>query len=111
MSDESTKYHERMIYYFNTSEDVKKEADILHKNYLEKKKQVDELYDKIREFRAKVKGLEINSRKSEKQIKEKKIKEKKLELSKKSEGILEKFKNGEKLTLEELKILQAGGNI
>ena len=72
---------------------------------------MDELYDKIRELRAKVKGLEINSRKTEKQIKEKKIKEKKLELSKKSEDILEKFKNGEKLTLEELKILQAGGNI
>ena len=82
LSDESTKYHQRMIYYFNTSEDIKKEADTLHKHYLEKKKQVDELYDKIRELRAKVKGLEINSRKTEKQIKEKKIKEK-IELSKK----------------------------
>jgi uncharacterized coiled-coil DUF342 family protein len=100
-----------MIYYFNSSEDIKKEADITHKNYLEKKKYVDELYDKIRELRAKIKGLEINSRKTEKQEKEKKIKEKKIELSKKSEDILEKFKNGEKLTLDELKILQAGGNI
>ena len=111
LSDESTKYHERMIYYFNSSEGIKKEADTTHKNYLEKKKYVDELYDKIRELRAKIKGLEINSRKTEKQEKEKKIKEKKIELSKKSEDILEKFKNGEKLTLDELKILQAGGNI
>jgi len=111
LSDESTKYHERMIYYFNTSEDLKKEADNLHKNYLEKKKYVDEHYDKIRELRSKVKGLELTSRKSAKQEKDQKIKESKKILSKKSEDILEKFKNGEKLTSEDLKILQAGGNI
>ena len=30
LSDESTKYHQRMIYYFNTSEDIKKQIHYIN---------------------------------------------------------------------------------
>ncbi|QDA32161.1 coiled-coil protein [Thermococcus indicus] len=106
LANQSQQFHEQMIAAFNQADEVKKEADEYHAK-------VVELRDKIREVRKELRSIERKIREYDEKHKEliayrlvARMHAKKDASFEKAVEALEKFKKGEKLTLDELLLLQ-----
>jgi len=106
LANQSQQFHEEMIKAFNQADEVKKEADEYHAK-------VVELRDKVREVRKELRDIERKIREYDEKHKEliayklaARIHSKKDTSFEKAVEALEKFKRGEKLSLDELLLLQ-----
>ncbi len=106
LANQSQQFHEQMIKAFNQADEVKKEADEYHAKVLE-------LREKIREVRKELREIERKIREYDEKHKEliayrivAKMHAKRDSSFEKAVNALEKFKRGEKLTLDELLLLQ-----
>ncbi|WP_297420724.1 coiled-coil protein [Thermococcus sp.] len=106
LANQSQQFHEQMIGAFNKADEVKKEADEYHAK-------VVELRDKMRDVRKELRALEKKIREYDEKHKEliayrlvARMHARKDVSFEKAVEALEKFKKGEKLTLDELLLLQ-----
>ncbi|NJE60727.1 coiled-coil protein [Thermococcus sp. 21S7] len=106
LANQSQQFHEGMIKAFNQADEVKKEADEYHAK-------VVELREKIKEVRRELREIERKIREYDERHKEliayrlvARMRSKKDASFEKAVEALEKFKKGEKLTLDELLLLQ-----
>ncbi len=106
LANQSQQFHEQMIKAFNQADEVKKEADEYHAK-------VVELREKIREVRRELREIEKKIREYDEKHKEliayrlvARMRAKKDTSFEKAVEALEKFKRGEKLSLDELLLLQ-----
>lgn len=102
-------HHEKMIAIFKSADDVRAESDAAHKEFVKAQEAADEQHKlfiktqkEIRDFNKVIMGLKRKS----KETKEAAIKEK---TKKEAEEIYSQFKLGEKLSTEDLMILQRSG--
>ncbi len=109
LSKQAQEFHEKMLNYFRTTDDIRTSADEAHKKFIEARKAASSKHDEFKIVLSEIhvinKELGTNKskrRKSDKQSSNKKNREEK----EKAEDIFEKFKNGKKLTTEELLLLQ-----
>jgi len=109
LSTAAQEFHEKMLNYFRKTDDIRTEADEAHKKFIEARKAASSKHEEFKIVLSEIhvinKELGTNKskrRKSEKQSSTKKNREEK----EKAEDIFEKFKNGKKLTTEELLLLQ-----
>ncbi len=106
LANQSQQFHEQMIAAFNQADEVKKEADEYHAKVIE-------LRDKIRAVRKELRDIEKKIREYDEKHKEliayrmvARMHAKKDASFDKAVEALEKFKRGEKLSLDELLLLQ-----
>jgi uncharacterized coiled-coil DUF342 family protein len=106
LANQSQQFHEEMIKAFNQADEVKKEADEYHAK-------VVELREKIKEVRKELRAIERKIQEYDERHKEliayklvAKMRAKQDNSFEKAVEALEKFKRGEKLTLDELLLLQ-----
>ncbi len=106
LANQSQQFHEQMIKAFNQADEVKKEADEYHAKVIE-------LREKIREVRRELREIEKKIREYDEKHKEliayrlvARMRAKKDTSFEKAVEALEKFKRGEKLSLDELLLLQ-----
>ncbi|ACS34625.1 coiled-coil protein [Thermococcus gammatolerans] len=106
LANQSQQFHEMMIKAFTQADEVKKEADEYHAK-------VVELREKVREVRRELRAIERKIREYDEKHKEliayrlvAKMRARKDSSFEKAVEALEKFKRGEKLTLDELLLLQ-----
>jgi len=109
LSEQAQEFHEKMLNYFRTTDDIRTTADEAHKKFIEARKAASSKHDEFKVVLSEIhiinKELGTNKsrrRKAEKQSSNKKNREEK----EKAEDIFEKFKKGKKLTTEELLLLQ-----
>ena len=109
LSTAAQEFHEKMLNFFRKTDDIRTEADEAHKKFIEARKAASSKHEEFKIVLSEIhvinKELGTNKskrRKSEKQSSTKKNREEK----EKAEDIFEKFKNGKKLTTEELLLLQ-----
>ncbi|ASI99222.1 coiled-coil protein [Thermococcus celer] len=106
LANQSQQFHEQMIKAFNEADEIKKEADEYHAK-------VVELREKIREVRKELREIEKKIQEYDERHKEliayrlvARMRSKKDASFEKAVEALEKFKRGEKLSLDELLLLQ-----
>ncbi len=106
LANQSQQFHEQMIKSFNQADDVKKEADEYHAKVLE-------IRDKIREVRKELREVERKITEYDEKHKEliayrlvARMHARQDSSFEKAVEALEKFKRGEKLSLDELLLLQ-----
>ena len=109
LSTQAQEFHEEMLNYFRRTDDIRTEADEAHKKFIEARKSASAKHEEFKIVLSEIhiinKELGTNKskrRKSDKHSSTKKNREEK----EKAEDIFEKFKNGKKLTTEELLLLQ-----
>ncbi|WP_010479269.1 coiled-coil protein [Thermococcus zilligii] len=106
LANQSQQFHEQMIRAFNQADEIKKEADEYHQKVIELREKVREIREQLREIERKIqeydeKHKELIAYKLVAQMRAKKDSN-----FDKAVEALEKFKRGEKLTLDELLLLQ-----
>ncbi len=106
LANQSQQFHEQMIKAYQQADEVKKEADEYHQK-------VVELREKIREVRRQLREIERKIMEYDEKHKEliayklvAKMRAKRDATFEKAVEALEKFKRGEKLTLDEILLLQ-----
>ena len=109
LSNQAQEFHENMLNYFRKTDEIRTEADEAHKKFIEARKAASAKHEEFKIVLSEIhiinKELGTNKpkrRKSDKQSSNKKNREEK----EKAEDIFEKFKQGKKLTTEELLLLQ-----
>jgi len=108
LAEQSQAFHEMRIKALNQIRAIKVEADVAHQKYVWTKEQAQDLRQKYVELSRQIESLEQKLRQAE----EEKRAERQTELLKELEDrAREKLKRGEKLTLEEFKILTEKGII
>ena len=111
LSSAAQEAHENMIKYFRKTDEIRTAADEAHKNFVEARKNASEKHE---EFKMVLSEIHVINKKlgREKPKKRKPTKQtsspnqKNQEEKEKAETIFEKFKNGKKLSTEELLLLQ-----
>lgn len=106
LAEQSQAFHEMRIKALNQIRPIKLDADVAHQKYVWTKEQAQDLRQKYVELSHQIESLEQKLRQAE----EEKRAERQTELLKELEDrAKEKLKRGEKLTLEEFKILTEKG--
>jgi phosphoserine phosphatase len=106
LAEQSQAFHEKRIKALDQIRTIKVEADVAHQKYVWMKEQVQEISQKYVELSRQIESLEQKLRQAEGEKKA----ERQTELLKDLEDrAREKLKRGEKLTLEEFKILAEKG--
>ncbi|KZX16750.1 phosphoserine phosphatase [Methanobrevibacter cuticularis] len=108
-SEQAQEFHENMLNYFRKTDEIRTTADEAHKKFIEARKAASSKHEEFKIVLSEIhvinKALGTNKskrRRSEKQSNTKKNREEK----EKAEDIFEKFKQGKKLSTEELLLLQ-----
>lgn len=107
-AERSQKLHEQRLKILKHIKNLKTEADSAHQRYVEHSEKADELHQRYIELLQKIHELKQKKRKVE-EAEQKKRQKRLLEEARKK--ALEKKKRGEKLTLEEFKLLVEQGNV
>jgi len=112
-SQESAKYHERVTYYSQRASETKKVADKAHQDFLAKKSVLNNTYAELRKIRDQMNRHrdKIGEKKAEghvRRTKEKERENKKMmdEINVQAKDLYDRFISGEKLSTEEVRILQ-----
>ena len=109
LSEQAQEFHEKMLNYFRTTDDIRTTADEAHKLFIEARKSASAKHDEFKVVLSEIHVInkELGTNKSKRRRAEKQSNNKKnREEKEKAEDIFEKFKNGKKLTTEELLLLQ-----
>jgi phosphoserine phosphatase len=108
-SDKAQETHEKMLEYFKNIDDVRTKADLAHNQFIETREKASAKHEEVKsvlnEIRRKNKGLDKVKAK-ERNIESEKSKKKNMAEKEIAKDIYEKFKEGKKLSTEELRLLQ-----
>lgn len=108
-SDKAQETHENMLEYFKNIDDVRTKADQAHNKFIETRETASTKHDEVKtvlnEIRRKNKGLDKVKAK-ERNIESEKSKKKNMAEKEVAIDIYERFKEGKKLSTEELRLLQ-----
>lgn len=108
-SDKAQETHEKMLEYFKNIDDVRAKADLAHNQFIETREAASAKHEEVKavlnEIRKKNKGLDKVKAK-ERNIESEKNKKKNMAEKEIAKDIYEKFKEGKKLSTEELRLLQ-----
>ena len=108
-SDKAQETHEKMLEYFKNIDEVRAKADIAHNKFIETRETASAKHEEVKavlnEIRKKNKGLDKVKAK-ERNIESEKSKKKNMAEKEIAKDIYEKFKEGKKLSTEELRLLQ-----
>ncbi|MDV0447737.1 hypothetical protein MsAg5_16490 [Methanosarcinaceae archaeon Ag5] len=105
-AEQAQVYHEQMIAAFKDADRVRAESDVAHKNFIRAQEAADEQHKVFIEAQKEIRDIDKETGKSKKKDKDTKTKQDKEELEKDAQGIMDKFKDGGKLTMEDLMALQ-----
>jgi uncharacterized coiled-coil DUF342 family protein len=94
-----------MVQAFKKADEVRKEADKSHQDFLTKKKEADAIHQEYIERIQSIRQLSSQVSKIRHEHREKQLAEAKEKMEEKAEDALGKFKSGEKLTFEEFRSL------
>ncbi|MCQ2972117.1 MAG: phosphoserine phosphatase SerB, partial [archaeon] len=110
LSEKAQEAHEEMLKFFRATDDIRTAADEAHKKFIEARKNASAKHDEFKVVLADIrvinKKLGSNRPKRRKSDKKSSGSNKNQEEKEKAEAIFEKFKNGGKLSTEELLLLQ-----
>jgi len=108
-SDKAQETHENMLEYFKNIDDVRTKADQAHNHFIETRETASAKHDEVKtvlnEIRRKNKGLDKVKAK-ERNMESEKSKKKNMAEKEVAIDIYERFKEGKKLSTEELRLLQ-----
>src|SRR5690606_13914826 len=109
LSDQAQETHEQMLKYFQKIDEIRAKADEAHNNFISTREKASQEHEEVKavlkEIRGKNKGLD--KVKAKERYKEDRISEKKnIEEKERAEEIYRKFREGKKLTTDELLLLQ-----
>ncbi len=108
-SDKAQETHETMLEYFKNIDDVRTKANLAHNQFIETREKASAKHEEVKsvlnEIRRKNKGLDKVKAK-ERNIESEKSKKKNMAEKEIAKDIYEKFKEGKKLSTEELRLLQ-----
>ncbi len=108
-SDKAQETHESMLEYFKNIDDVRAKADLAHNQFIETRETASAKHEEVKavlnEIRRKNKGLDKVKAK-ERNMESEKSKKKNMAEKEIARDIYEKFKEGKKLSTEELRLLQ-----
>jgi phosphoserine phosphatase len=108
-SDKAQETHEKMLEYFKNIDEVRAKADTAHNTFIETRESASAKHEEVKavlnEIRKKNKGLDKVKAK-ERNIESEKSKKKNMAEKEVAKDIFEKFKEGKKLSTEELRLLQ-----
>ncbi len=108
-SDKAQETHESMLEYFKNIDEVRAKADLAHNQFIETRETASAKHEEVKavlnEIRRKNKGLDKVKAK-ERNIESEKSKKKNMAEKEIARDIYEKFKEGKKLSTEELMLLQ-----
>lgn len=105
-ASQAQEFHEQMIATFKEADKVRAESDIAHKNFIRAQESADEQHKIFIEAQKEIRDIDKESGKAKKKDKDAKTKVDKEEQEKDAQDIFEKFKDGGKLTMEDLMALQ-----
>jgi len=106
VAEQSQTFHEKSLEILNQIRAIRVQADVAHTRYVWTTQQSQELHKKYVNIAGQIKSLKQKLRRAEERKKAERQTELLTELEKKA---LEKLKRGEKLTLEEFKVLAEKG--
>jgi phosphoserine phosphatase len=108
-SDKAQETHESMLEYFKNIDEVRAKADLAHNKFIETRETASAKHEEVKtvlnEIRRKNKGLDKVKAK-ERNMESDKTKKKNMAEKEIARDIFEKFKEGKKLSTEELRLLQ-----
>ena len=108
-SDKAQETHESMLEYFKNIDEVRAKADLAHNQFIETRETASAKHEEVKtvlnEIRRKNKGLDKVKAK-ERNVESEKSKKKNMAEKEIARDIYEKFKEGKKLSTEELRLLQ-----
>ena len=108
-SDKAQETHESMLEYFKNIDEVRAKADLAHNQFIETRETASAKHEEVKtvlnEIRRKNKGLDKVKAK-ERNMESEKSKKKNMAEKEIARDIYEKFKEGKKLSTEELRLLQ-----
>jgi phosphoserine phosphatase len=108
-SDKAQETHESMLEYFKNIDEVRAKADLAHNQFIETRETASAKHEEVKtvlnEIRRKNKGLDKVKAK-ERNMESDKNKKKNMAEKEIARDIYEKFKEGKKLSTEELRLLQ-----
>jgi len=108
-SDKAQETHESMLEYFKNIDEVRAKADLSHNKFIETRETASAKHEEVKavlnEIRRKNKGLDKVKAK-ERNMESEKSKKKNMAEKEIARDIYEKFKEGKKLSTEELRLLQ-----
>ncbi|MCK9152440.1 phosphoserine phosphatase SerB [Methanobacterium alcaliphilum] len=109
LSEQAQEFHEKMLEYFRKTDEIRTKADEAHKKFLEHKKQASEKHEdfktvlgEIHKVNKELGGMRSKRKDMENRATRKKNKEEK----ERAEEIYRKFKEGKKLSTDEILLLQ-----
>jgi phosphoserine phosphatase len=108
-SDKAQETHESMLEYFKNIDEVRAKADLAHNQFIETRETASAKHEEVKavlnDIRRKNKGLDKVKAK-ERNMESEKSKKKNMAEKEIARDIYEKFKEGKKLSTEELRLLQ-----
>jgi len=108
-SDQAQETHEKMLEYFKNIDEVRAKADLAHNKFIETRETASAKHEEVKavlnEIRRKNKSLDKVKAK-ERNMESEKSKKKNMAEKEIARDIYEKFKEGKKLSTEELRLLQ-----
>ncbi|MDR3063394.1 MAG: phosphoserine phosphatase SerB, partial [Methanobrevibacter sp.] len=110
LSEKAQEAHENMLVFFRKTDEIRTAADDAHKQFIEARKNASSKHDEFKMVLSEIhvinKKLGTNRPKRRKSEKSSSSANKNREEKEKAESIFDKFKNGKKLSTEELLLLQ-----
>ncbi|MFX1514217.1 MAG: hypothetical protein ACFFCQ_16695, partial [Promethearchaeota archaeon] len=104
-SKNSRHHHREMVQAFKKADQIRKEADKGHQEFLAKKKEADTIHQEYIERIQTIRDLNTQISKIRHKHREKQLAAAKEKMEEKAEDALGKFKSGEKLSFEEFRSL------
>jgi phosphoserine phosphatase len=109
LSDQAQETHEKMLEYFRKIDDIRSQADEAHQNYIKTKEKANKVHEEVKATFGKIrkanKGMDRVKAK-ERSIEDEIVRKKNSEEKEKAEEIYRKFREGKKVSTEELMLLQ-----
>ena len=109
LSDQAQETHEQMLTYFKKIDDIRAKADEAHAEFINTREKASAKHDEVKTVLKEIRGKNksLDKAKAKERHKEDMIIEKKnIQEKEKAEEIFRKFKEGKKLTTDELLLLQ-----
>ena len=103
---QAQEFHEQMITAFKEADKIRAESDAAHKNFIRAQEAADGQHKIFIEAQKEIREIDKESGKAKKKEKDPKVKVEKEENEKDAKELFDKFKDGGKLTMEDLMAIQ-----
>ena len=109
LSDQAQETHEQMLTYFKKIDDIRAKADEAHAEFINTREKASAKHDEVNTVLKEIRGKNKSLDKAKAKVRHKEdmiIEKKNIQEKEKAEEIFRKFKEGKKLTTDELLLLQ-----